>query len=393
MKNARTTKGMLTAFLSMLSTLSMAQPGTYSNINLTHPYDQLRFVVPGEPAYYLMSKTTTTNDRALALYSPDDVTGGSWFFSVRQGSGDFQLHKGNMTINNGHLGVNMINPNAQVVVGDEFGAIVSGAGGGIGVFGSNLAVYNAGPFDNDFYTPYSHANFGYAGMRTGWGKVEFFTAAGSTTANEVVSPATRMIIDANGNVGIGMNPSAKLHVDGTIQAKSYITVDAPGGSYRVAMNGMTDGYITGRNNGGDSKFSIRSNGNSFFNGGNVGIGTENPDAKLTVKGTVHAEEVKVDLSVPGPDYVFENDYPLPSLDEVAIYIGEHKHLPEVPSAKEMEANGVELGEMNMVLLRKVEELTLYVIELKRENDQQREQTMRQQQEIEKLKKALNPDTK
>jgi len=83
---------------------------------------------------------------------------------------------------------------------------------------------------------------------------------------------------------------------------------------------------------------------------------------------VHAQEVKVDLSVPGPDYVFDNDYNLLSLEEIKTYIDKNKHLPEVPSAKEMEANGVNLGEMNMLLLKKIEELTLYVIELKSENE-------------------------
>lgn len=102
--------------------------------------------------------------------------------------------------------------------------------------------------------------------------------------------------------------------------------------------------------------------------GNVGIGTTTPDAMLAVKGTVHANEVKVDLSVPGPDYVFERDYALLSLEEIKTYIDKNKHLPEVPSAKEMEANGVNLGEMNMLLLKKIEELTLHVIVMKRENE-------------------------
>jgi hypothetical protein len=103
--------------------------------------------------------------------------------------------------------------------------------------------------------------------------------------------------------------------------------------------------------------------------GNVGIGTANPDAKLAVKGVIHAEEVKVDLSVPGPDYVFESTYKLPTLQELQLYIAQNKHLPEVPSAKEMEQNGINVGEMNMILLKKVEELTLYLIELKREIQQ------------------------
>jgi hypothetical protein len=104
-----------------------------------------------------------------------------------------------------------------------------------------------------------------------------------------------------------------------------------------------------------------------INQGNVGIGTASPDAKLAVKGTVHAQEVKVNLNVPGPDYVFEENYNLPSLTETENYIKENKHLPEVPSAKEMETNGINLSEMNMILLKKVEELTLHLIEMKKEN--------------------------
>ncbi len=95
--------------------------------------------------------------------------------------------------------------------------------------------------------------------------------------------------------------------------------------------------------------------------GNVGIGTLTPDDKLTVKGRIHAEEVKVDLSVPGPDYVFKEGYDLKSLEEVQEHIQERGHLPNIPSAQEMEENGVELGIMNMKLLEKIEELTLYLI--------------------------------
>ena len=78
----------------------------------------------------------------------------------------------------------------------------------------------------------------------------------------------------------------------------------------------------------------------------------------------------MDLSVPGPDYVFEKDYHLPSLEELTQYIHAYKHLPGVPTAKEMNQEGIELGVMNMILLKKIEELTLYVIKLQSENQKQ-----------------------
>lgn len=136
----------------------------------------------------------------------------------------------------------------------------------------------------------------------------------------------------------------------------------------------------------------------ILSSGLVGIGTATPDSKLTVKGKIHAEEVKVDLSVPGPDYVFEPDYDLLTLEETAAYIQTNKHLPEIPSAKEMEANGVQLGEMNMLLLKKIEELTLHTIEQQKQLNRQTkleeklEEMMKiiqsQQQEIENLKSKL-----
>jgi len=105
-------------------------------------------------------------------------------------------------------------------------------------------------------------------------------------------------------------------------------------------------------------------GNVVYDSGNVGVGTTAPDEKLTVKGKIHTQEVRVDMLGPlVPDYVFANDYKLQSLEEVENYINENKHLPEIPSALEIEKNGLMLAEMNMSLLKKIEELTLYVIDL------------------------------
>lgn len=96
--------------------------------------------------------------------------------------------------------------------------------------------------------------------------------------------------------------------------------------------------------------------------GKVGIGLTEPDAMLTVNGIIHAKEIKVDLTGSLADYVFSPDYSLMPLNEVERYIKINKHLPEIPSAAEVKENGLSMGEMQNKLLQKIEELTLYVIE-------------------------------
>lgn len=100
-------------------------------------------------------------------------------------------------------------------------------------------------------------------------------------------------------------------------------------------------------------------GINYFNG-NVGIGTFTPNAKLGVKGNIRAHEIKVETAN-WPDFVFEADYQHKSLTELELFINKNKHLPDMPNAKEAEANGIALGEMNRKLLQKVEELTLHLI--------------------------------
>lgn len=126
-------------------------------------------------------------------------------------------------------------------------------------------------------------------------------------------------------------------------------------------NGTSGGFISFCTNDNSEKMRI----NRF---GRVGIGTTNPDALLTVNGEIHALGIRVDLDIPAPDYVFDESYKLLSISDLSKYINQHKHLPEVPSANDLQKNGLNVAEMNMLLLKKVEELTLYVIELKSEID-------------------------
>lgn len=95
---------------------------------------------------------------------------------------------------------------------------------------------------------------------------------------------------------------------------------------------------------------------------NIGIGTTNPDEKLTVKGKIHSQEIKIDLNgALVPDYVFEKSYNLKPIQYISKYINENKHLPNIPSATEIEKGGFKVMEMNLKLLEKIEELTLYII--------------------------------
>jgi len=148
-----------------------------------------------------------------------------------------------------------------------------------------------------------------------------------------------------------------------------------------------------------SKFTTDDNGNGYFSG-NVGIGTTIPDVKLAVSGTIHAKAVNVDLSIPGPDYVFDKDYKLWSLPEVNQYITLNHHLPQIPSAKSMEQTGVNENELNMQLLQKVEDLTLYLINKEKEiknlqslNNNQKNVNQTLQKEMDELKTQISLLTK
>ncbi|RNL68606.1 hypothetical protein ED312_23150 [Sinomicrobium pectinilyticum] len=220
---------------------------------------------------------------------------------------------------------------------------------------------------------------------------------------------------ASGNVGIGTeNPQSKLDVYGDIMLNTYPTSVANTTSSSFGVVFKSSGYATdGRNRfqywkvqgvgrsawgAGDIAFFSNTDGGGykeivrFMNNGNVGIGTSSPDALLAVNGIIHSKEVKVDLNG-WSDFVFEDSYNLPTLEEVEEHIKEKGHLKDIPSAKEVEENGIFLGEMDAKLLQKIEELTLYMIDLKKENKEQKiqieellKQNSRQQEEIDQLKK-------
>ncbi|MDO5969786.1 fibronectin type III domain-containing protein [Flavivirga aquimarina] len=159
-------------------------------------------------------------------------------------------------------------------------------------------------------------------------------------------------------------------VTGLTAATSYdftVTALDIAGNESVVSNTMTITTDVISSGGGSGNWSLN-NEDVYYNTGNVGIGTNTPDEKLAVNGNIHAKEVRVDLNN-WPDYVFTKTYNLPTLKEVEEHIKEKGHLPNIPSAKEVEAKGILLGDMNAKLLEKIEELTLYILEQEKQLNQ------------------------
>ena len=193
---------------------------------------------------------------------------------------------------------------------------------------------------------------------------------------------TRMTINGTGNLGIGTNIQAtKFHVSGEENYNWVSTVENELSNGHMVYTGynnviMTYGInITGGKNDSNSLDLLVGNDKFLVRGdGNVGIGTVNSSERLLVNGKIRAKEIEVETAI-WPDYVFSDSHNLTSLTGLESFISSHKHLPEIPSAKEVEKEGISLGEMNRLLLKKVEELTLHLI--------------RQEKEINTLKLIVN----
>jgi hypothetical protein len=191
----------------------------------------------------------------------------------------------------------------------------------------------------------------------------------------------QLYLDTMDRIGIGTtSPQALFHVNHSgDNTSAFMLGDWTTPSYNTGIYLRSTGKPVIRT-GSDATFGIYNHPNDnqgitiYGSEGWVGIGDTTPSYMLDVAGTVRAAKIISDDTVicdvvkinnwkiEAPDYVFNRNYALPKLENVEKFIKEKKHLPDVPSARQMKTDGVDVAKMNMVLLKKVEELTLYVIE-------------------------------
>jgi hypothetical protein len=361
-------KNLLFIFVSVIlfSNLYGQDNETYSTLTLTKNMDQFRFQVPGENRYWFLSKTQIDN-KAFALYSPDD---GGWFTYWKANSGD-------MIVSKGRLGIGTTSPATKL---ETTGTIrVTSSTPVIHLNENDIA-------DQNFQVDVSGGNFNIRTNNSTFTNASTKFSISSSGKVGIGTSTPKKTLDVNGSVRFGLSNASGIE----ISRFSSALADIPGSTGGIQFQGPVNSHVVFDIKGNDRNDGFYVRVPSTLQpdptvdkmafvvkaDGKVGIGI-NPSEKLTVDGKIRSEEVQV-VIIDGPDYVFEEDYELRSLEETKAYISKNKHLPEIPSAKQMEADGIELGDMNMRLLKKIEELTLYQIELM-------ERLEKAEKEISKLK--------
>jgi hypothetical protein len=318
----------------------------------------------------------------LMIYQTDNTpgfyfyNGASWIqFSTGSATNYWTLNGSDIYKNNaGNVGIGTTTPLARLeVLGNT---LISGGG---------RLLLKDDVTGNDFQMEFQNSS----GVPTH--QIKHF---GGTTNLLIIQkvPATTFdwVMNSSGDVGMGTTtPLVKLHLKESGSPEVFRIEGTTGVQMGLAVNGIENGFF---NMTGDDmkigtlasndlgRFIVRVNGGDrmfVHPDGRVSIGTATPAVgySLSVNGKIISTEVRVELNVNWPDYVFNRNYKLPSLKSVEEFITKYNRLPNIPSAEEVKKNGIELGDMNKRLLEKVEELTLYMI--------------KQDKELEALKQKIN----
>lgn len=292
---------------------------------------------------------------------------------------------------NGNVGIGTSSPVSSLDVNGEI-AIKYGSAFRVNVPDGNSGNWTSSSNRVIFKTNWSQAlgdfiDFKVPGSVTNSALLRFTKSGRIGIGVEIPSQALDVFGSISASGSIYSNGDLYFKRDSEIKIKSFTGGgNTPSQTHSIIKNGWrhnqdyTSIHAAGITENTEASIVIQGNGN-------VGIGTTNPDSKLTVAGNIHSREVKVTVNA-GADFVFDKSYQLRTLDETEKFIMENKHLPEIASENEMLEKGLHVGEMNIKLLQKIEELTLYMIEQNKELKSQKEQNQDQQELIEQLQKEI-----
>jgi hypothetical protein len=307
----------------------------------------------------------------------------------------------------GNVGIGISAPNAKLDVNNS-----------IQISGSHAS--NNGVFANlNFYNNYTNSNSVLARIQGVRGDDDFHKGNLAFTVKNGTDLVEAIRIKGNGNIGVGTSmPKAKLQVNeirpilfrsngnkgvygSEIGFNSMLNTNVvPNKFIKLGSTKQKGGAVQVVDHWGNMSFQMF-DGNTlgekiidhkpqvfFKNTGNVGIGTSTTGShRLAVEGSIGAREIKVEATG-WSDFVFEENYQLPTLKEVENHIKEKGHLQDIPSAEKVKKDGFFLGEMDAKLLQKIEELTLYTIDQEKKLEAQDLKINKQDVEIRELK-ALN----
>ena len=409
--------------------------------NLNYPYNYFGGSILFKNRSYLNGIVNSSRIRSVIYDNGNNLGGGLWFETTQTAGSSLTP---SMVINNsGNVGIGTTSPgqklevfgnalinsntNTELKINSNGGAaslsLSNGAGsqsiyGGIGgsnnmdfytnsIFrmridpSGNVGIGTASP--GNFYKLdvlgnsktsgyFSFNDKGYIRGGTSTNTLDLQSGtAGIYFMNSSYSVLNAALLD-NGNFGIGTaSPGQKLEVFGNTLINSNtnteLKINSNGGAASLVLSNGAGSQLIYGGVGGSNNMDFYTN--SIFRmridpSGNVGIGTTTPGSyKLAVEGTIGARKMKItQQGIPWADYVFQDDYQLRSLESLDKYIQQYKHLPEVPTTKEVNENGLDVADTQALLLKKIEELTLYMIELKKENSNIKK-------ELEMVKKSIN----
>jgi len=359
--------------------IGTAAPVTKLNVVTNATNDGVRINNTGTAAATLGLFSSTGRSWALFSTGTANGTAGNFLIYDYSGGGTRMMIEGST----GEVGIGTSTPVAPLEVHAAFGT-------------SSMAITSASGATSALYmgANSSHTTGGIAYVNNGTHRMDFTT-----------NSAVRASIDNAGNMGIGTNaPGNRLHVSTNVandgiriqqtnlgaSTLGLFSSGASGRDWSLYSTGVGNGWGAGNfllydNTSGNVRFFIQGSTGKVLIGdpGTINLNTTNT-YKLYVDDGILTEKVRVAIASTAywADYVFADDYKLPSLGEVEQFVKQNKHLPEVPSAEDVVCSGIDMAQMDATLLKKIEELTLYMID-------QNKKIEAQQQEIEQLKKQVS----